>query len=321
MAVYTLRRLALFVVALLVASLVVFGVLRVLPGDAAQVIGGTTATPDQLASIRELYGLDRPLAAQYVTWLTDAVRGDLGDSVVTGAPVATQVAEKLQVTLPLAGLGLAVALLLGIPLGVWAGMRHDSLGGRAAAVVAQAAAAVPVVWVGLLLVALLGQGVGLLGALPSQGFPLAGWDDPGRALRSLVLPALTIGLVEGAVVLRYTRSAVLEAVPADYVRTAAAAGLTRDRALLRHGLPNVSLAVLSVIALQAASLLTGAVLVEALFALPGVGSMLVTDVGTRDLVKVQSEVFLMTALVLLVGLLVDLAHRLVDPRQRLAAEA
>lgn len=320
MAVYTLRRLGLFALALLVTSLVVFGVLRVLPGDVAQVIGGTTATPAQLAAIRELYGLDRSLADQYLSWLAGTGRGDLGVSVVTGAPVADQIAEKLQVTLPLAALGLVVALLVGLPLGVWAGMRHDGRFGRAVAVVAQAAAAVPVVWVGLILVVLFGRGVGMVGILPSQGFPVDGWDQPGQALQSLLLPALTIGIVEGAVVLRYTRSAVLEAAPADYVRTAAAAGLTRDRALLRHGLPNASLAVLAVIALQAASLLTGAVLVEALFALPGVGSMLVDDVGTRDLVKVQSEVFVLTATVLVIGLAVDLVHRAIDPRQRLAAQ-
>lgn len=318
MAVYVLRRLGLFVIGLLITSVVVFAVLRVLPGDIAQVIGGVTATPQRIAAIREAYGLDRPLVSQYVDWLTGVARFDLGDSLLTGSSISGEITEKFAVTLPLCLGGLVVAIGIGVPLGVWAGIKHEGRWGTAAAVISQAAAAIPVLWAGLLLIILLGDGVGLVGVLPSQGFPLDGWDTPGRAFRSLVLPSLTIGIVEGAVILRFVRSAVLEAAPADYVRTAAAKGLTRTQALLRHGLPNVSLAVLSVIALQAASLVTGAVLVEALFALPGVGTMLAGDVGNRDLIKVQGEIFVLTSIVLVVGLLVDIAHRVIDPRQRRA---
>lgn len=316
---YVTRRIALFAVGLLVVSLVVFAVLRVLPGDVAHVVGGTTATPDQLAAIRAAYGLGRPLPVQYLQWLTGIVHGDLGRSLLTDTPVATELWAKAQVTVPLATFGMLVAIVLGVPLGVWAGLRHEGRLGRAVAVVAQTAAAVPVVWAGLLLVVLLGQGVGLVGLLPSQGFPRDGWADPAAALRALVLPALTIGVVEGAALARFTRSAVLEASGQDYLRTAAAAGLTRDQALLRHGLPNVSLSVLSVLGLQAASLVAGAVLVEALFVLPGLGTLLASDVGDRDLVAVQGEIFALTAAVLAVGLVVDVVHRFVDPRQRLAA--
>lgn len=318
MAAYVLRRLGLFVLGLVVTSVIVFATLRVLPGDVAQVIGGIKATPEQLDRIRVAYGLDRSLASQYLDWLAGVVRGDLGTSLLTRAPIGGQLMEKFEVTLPLCAMGLAVAVAIGVPLGVYSALRNGRLVGGLVSVGAQALAAVPVLWAGLLLILVLGQGVGLVGVLPSQGFPLDGWDDPGRALRSLILPAITIGVVEGAIILRFVRSAVLEAIPQDYVRTAAAKGLTRTQAIVRHGLPNVSLAVLSVIALQAASLIAGAVLVETLFALPGVGSMLVADVGNRDLVKVQSEILLLTGLVLLIGLLVDVAHRVIDPRQRRA---
>jgi peptide/nickel transport system permease protein len=158
-----------------------------------------------------------------------------------------------------------------------------------------------------------------LGWLPPQGFPRDGWEEPGDAIRSLLLPALTIGVVEGAVLLRFVRSATLEAIGQDYVRTAAATGLTRRRALVTHGLPNVALSVVSVLALQVAGLLVGAVIVEQLFTLPGVGRLLVTNVGNRDLEMVQGAVFVFTAIVLVIGALIDVLARVIDPRQREAA--
>jgi len=313
---YILRRVGLFLLALAVTTLVVFATLRVLPGDVAQTIGGVRATPEQLEQIRSAYGLDRPLAVQYLSWVAGLLHGDLGDSLVTGAPIASEVLQKLEVTLPLTLFALTLSVVAGLPLGIWSGLHAGRADGQIIGFLSQAAAAVPVLWAGLLLVVLLGRGVGLIDALPTQGFPRDGWADPGRALESLILPALTIALVEGAVIVRFTRSAVLEALPADYLRTAAAKGMTRTRALLRFGLPNVSLSILSVIALQAASMITGAIVVETLFDLPGVGSMLVTDVASRDLIKVQSEVLLLVSLVLVVGLLVDIVHRLIDPRLR-----
>ncbi len=158
-----------------------------------------------------------------------------------------------------------------------------------------------------------------LGWLPPQGFPRAGWNDPGAAVRALILPALTIGVVEGAMLLRFVRSATLQALGEDYVRTAAAKGLTRTRALLSHGLPNVGLSVITVLGLQIAGIIVGAVVIEQLFTLPGVGRMLVSDVAGRDLPKVQGELLALTAVVLIVGAVVDLVHRLIDPRQREAA--
>ncbi len=313
---FLLRRVALLIVGLLVASVLIFLTLRVLPGDVAQVIGGIKATPEELERIRQELGLDRSLPAQYLDWVGGLLHGDLGTSLITGTPVADELSEKFAVTLPLALLSLLVALLIALPLGILSALRHDRPDGVVISFGSQILAAVPALWAGLLLIILLGRGVGLIGILPSNGFPREGWANPGAALVALILPALTIGLIEGAVLLRFVRSAALEAMSQDYVRTAAAKGLTPTGALVRHGLPNVGLSIVTIGALQIAGLITGAVLVESLFNLPGVGRMLVTDVGTRDLVKVQSEILLFTGIVLVIGTLVDILHRTVDPRQR-----
>ena len=310
---FLLGRTALFALGLVVASVLIFATLRLLPGDVAQAIAGTTGSPAQVAALREQLGLDRPIAAQYLDWAGGLLRLDLGESLVTGSPVAGEIAEKLGVTLPLAGLSLVFGLLIGVPAGVWAAARHRRPAGLVVGVGSQLLAAVPAVWLGMLLIALFAV---TLGWLPTQGWPLDGWQDPGRALRSLVLPALTIGIIEGAVLLRFTRSAAIGALDQDYVRAAAAKGMTLDRALLRHGLPNVMLSVVSVLGLQVVGLVVGAVVVEQLFTLPGLGRMLVTDVGRRDLTKVQGELMTLTAIVLFVGLLVDVAHRRLDPRLR-----
>lgn len=313
---FLLTRVVLLAIGLLIASALIFFTLRVLPGDVAQIIAGTQSTPEQVAAIREQLGLNVPLPLQYLDWIGGILRGDLGTSLVTGTPVVEELAEKATVTVPLALLALVIALLVSVPFGVLAALRRDTAAGTAFSVTAQALAAVPVVWAGMILVIVFAV---WLGWLPPQGFPRDGWEDPGDAIRSLLLPALTIGVVEGAVLLRFVRSATLEAIGQDYVRTAAATGLTRRRALLTHGLPNVALSVVSVLALQVAGLLVGAVIVEQLFTLPGVGRLLVTNVGNRDLEMVQGAVFVFTAIVLVIGALIDVLARVIDPRQREAA--
>jgi peptide/nickel transport system permease protein len=310
---FLLGRTALFALGLVVASVLIFATLRLLPGDVAQSLAGATGSPAQVAALRTQLGLDRPVAVQYLDWASGLLRLDLGESLVTGTPVAGEIAEKLGVTLPLAGLSLVFGLLIGVPAGVYAAARQRRPSGVAVGIGAQLLAAVPAVWLGMLLIALFAV---TLGWLPTQGWPLDGWSDPGRALRSLVLPALTIGVIEGAVLLRFTRSAAIGALDQDYVRAAAAKGMTLDRALLRHGLPNVVLSVVSVLGLQVVGLVVGAVVVEQLFTLPGLGRMLVTDVGRRDLTKVQGELMTLTAIVLFVGLVVDIVHRRLDPRLR-----
>lgn len=313
---YALTRLGLLFLGLAVASALIFLSLRVLPGDVAQLIAGTQSTPEQVAALRESLGLDVPLSTQYLDWIGGLLRGDLGTSLVTGESVAAELLDKARVTVPLAVMSLTVALLIGIPLGVLSALGRRTAGGTALSVASQALAAVPVVWAGMLLVVVFAV---WLGWLPPQGFPRTGWNDPGAAFRALVLPALTIGVVEGAMLLRFVRSATLQALGQDYVRTAAAKGLTRTRALVRHGLPNVGLSVITVLGLQIAGIIVGAVVIEQLFTLPGVGRMLVADVAARDLPKVQGELLALTGFVLLVGFVVDLVHRLIDPRQREAS--
>lgn len=313
---YALTRGALLLLGLFVASALIFLTLRVLPGDVAQQIAGTNGTPEQVAAIRENLGLNAPLWAQYTDWIGGVFRGDLGTSLYTGLTVTAELAEKARVTVPLGILSLVFALALSIPLGVLSALRRGRADGTALSVGAQALAAVPVVWAGMMLVVVFAV---WLGWLPAQGFPRGGWSQPLDAFRALVLPALTIGVIEGAMLLRFVRSATLQAIGQDYVRTAAAKGLTRNTALIRHGLPNVGLSVISVLGLQVAGIVVGAVIIEQLFSLPGIGRMLVADVDARDLPMVQGELLILTGFVLLVGFLVDIVHRLLDPRQREAA--
>lgn len=310
---YALTRLALLLLGLFVASALIFLTLRILPGDVAQMIAGINSTPEQIAAIRERLGLDAPLIAQYASWMGGIVRGDLGASLVTGTPVASELVQKAQVTVPLGLLSMLIALVIAIPFGVLSALRRGRPDGTALNVGAQALAAVPVVWAGMMLVVVFAV---WLGWLPAQGFPRSGWDQPWNALRSLLLPALTIGVIEGAMLLRFVRSATLQAVGQDFVRTGAAKGLTRTQALIRHGLPSVGLSIITVLGLQVAGIIVGTVIIEQLFTLPGIGRMLVTDVGNRDLLKVQGELLVLTGFVLVVGFVVDLVHRVIDPRQR-----
>ncbi|GAA4349051.1 ABC transporter permease [Microbacterium rhizosphaerae] len=310
---YALTRLALLVVGLVVASVLIFLALRVLPGDIATLIAGTNSTHAQIAAIRAQLGLDEPLFGQFADWIGGVARGDLGTSLRTGSTVASEIADKAQVTVPLGILALTVAIVFSVPLGVLSAMRRSRPDGTALSVGAQALAAVPVVWAGMMLVVVFAV---WLGWLPAQGFPRTGWQTPWLALRALILPAITIGIVEGAMLMRFVRSATLQAVGQDYVRTAAAKGLTRNQALVRHGLPSVGLSIITVLGLQIAGIIVGAVIIEQLFSLPGIGRMLVSDVAARDLPKVQGELLVLTSFVLVVGFVVDLVHRLIDPRQR-----
>ncbi|MEU6670119.1 ABC transporter permease [Streptomyces sp. NPDC046727] len=315
MTLYVVRRAALLVVSLLAASVLIFLVLRLLPGDIAQTIGGIKATPAQIAAVRQDLGLDRPLAAQYGSWIGGVVTGDFGRSVLDGTSVSGQLAEKFAVTGPLAAGAVVLALAFAVPLGILAAVRRDGRLGGVVNAFGQLGIALPTLWVGLLLVLVFAVQVRWL---PAQGFPVDGWAEPGQALRSLVLPWLTLALSEGAVLLRFVRSAVLDVLHQDWLRTARAKGHTRTGALVRHGLRNAAVPVVSVLGLQIAALVAGAVVVEQVFVLPGVGQMLITDVGNRDLDKVQGEILLLTGAVLVIGFLVDLAHRLIDPRLRSA---
>lgn len=308
------KRLLLFVGALVGLSLLVFALLRILPGDVAAVVAGTNATAERLTSLRAQMGLDKSYAAQYGDWVLGLLHGDLGTSVVSGKAVSAQVSSRASVTFPLIVLSLLIALAIGLPLGCAAVLtRNVRLRGvfHAAAIVA---GAIPALWGGLLLILLFSKGIGLMGLLPSQGFPDAGWAAPLSAMAALVLPALVTGITAGASIMRYTRAAVGDMASSQAVAMAMACGMTRRQAVLRVALRLAIPQLVSVIGLTFAQMVTGVMVVENLFALPGLGSMLVTDVGNRDLTAVQSELFLLAAFFLFLGLLVDLLHRMLDPR-------
>ena len=308
------KRLLLFVGALVGLSLLVFALLRILPGDVAAVVAGTNATAERLTSLRAQMGLDKSYAAQYGDWVLGLLHGDLGTSVVSGKAVSAQVSSRASVTFPLIVLSLLIALAIGLPLGCAAVLtRNVRLRGvfHAAAIVA---GAIPALWGGLLLILLFSKGIGLMGLLPSQGFPDAGWAAPLSAMAALVLPALATVITAGASIMRYTRAAVGDMASSQAVAMAMACGMTRRQAVLRVALRLAIPQLVSVIGLTFAQMVTGVMVVENLFALPGLGSMLVTDVGNRDLTAVQSELFLLAAFFLFLGLLVDLLHRMLDPR-------
>jgi peptide/nickel transport system permease protein len=310
---FLLRRLGLLVVAFFVTSVVVFLLLRLLPGDLAAVVGGTDAPPERIEALRETLGLNRPLVTQYLDWIGGILSGDFGTSALNGASVTDELRQKMEVSAPLVIASTVLSILVAVPLGIVAGARHRKVDGVALSVVSQLGIALPTFWVGLMLIILFAVHWQIL---PAQGFPTDGWSDPAMAIRSLVLPTITLALAQGAVLMRFVRSATLDVLHQEYIRTARAKGLTRTQALFRHGLRNASLPIVSILGVQVASLIAGVVVIERVFALPGVGQMLLKDVNSRDLVKVQGTVLLIAGIVLVIGFVVDVLHRLADPRLR-----
>lgn len=296
-----------------IASVLIFFSLRVLPGDVAQVIAGTQATPARVAELRAALGLNENLFAQYFDWMRGIVTFNLGDSVVTGTSMTGEIMAKLEVTMPLTIMSLIVGASIAFPLGIYSALRHDKPSSRLLTSASITLSAVPVVWAGLLLIIVFSN---TLHWLPSQGFPREGWANPAAAFVALMLPAITIGLVEGAVLLRFVRSAALTALTSDHVRTAMSRGMTRTHALVARGMPGVGLSIISLLGLQVAGLIVGAVLIEQLFSLPGLGKLLIVNVGNRDLPMVQTILLVLTGIILAVGTLVDIVHRILDPRLR-----
>lgn len=317
---FIIQRLLLFVAALFGVSILVFVALRILPGDVAAVMAGTAATPERIAELRSQFGLDRSYLEQYRDWAAGLLHGDLGTSVLTGRTVASQVATRGSLTFPLIVMSLFVALAIGLPLGCAAVIARGRVLAGALHVVAIVGGAVPALWGGLLLILMFARGVGVFGVFPSQGFPSTGWHDAGAAFASLVLPALATGIVAGAGVMRYTRAALGDLADGGAVVMAMACGMTRRQAVLRVGLRLAAPQLVSVAGLTFAQMITGVMVVESLFALPGLGALLVGDVGNRDLIAVQSELFLLAAFFLVLGLVVDLLHRLLDPRLKSATD-
>jgi peptide/nickel transport system permease protein len=310
---YLLRRLAWLVGSLFAAGSAVFFLLRVLPGDPAVTLLAVGAPPEQLATIRHQLGTDRPLLAQYGDWFGDLLTGRLGESLFTRTPVIDQVVDRLPVTLPLALSAFVLSILVAVPVGVFAALRRRGVAGLAVSGLAQLGIALPVFWVGIVVVWLLAVRWRLL---PPGGFPRAGWSEPSAALQSLVLPVVTLTAAQASLLVRYVRSATLDVLGQEYVRTARSLGYSLPRALWRHGLRNGAAPVVNVLGVLLAGSLLGTVVIESVFALPGLGTLLLASVKARDLPVVQGTVFLMTAAVLVVGLVVDLVQRMIDPRLR-----
>ncbi|MDF8262798.1 ABC transporter permease [Luteipulveratus flavus] len=307
-----LSRLAVLVASLAVSTMVVFGFMVVLPGSPARVALGVNASDASVAQLEQEFGLDRPKGVQYLDWVGGLLRFDLGRSYVSRAEIAPQIADRLQVTLWLVVTSTVLALVIAVPLGVLMAVRHRRASGVLLSALSQVGVAVPAFLAGVLLVALFSV---RLGWLPANGWtpPV---EDPAMFLEQLVLPVLSLGLVQGAVLARYVRSAVLDVMREDYIRTARAKGLRPMRALVRHGLRNAAIPVVTVLGLQLATLLVGAVVIERVFVIPGLGSGLLDAVANRDLILVQDIVMLLVTAVLIVNFVVDLLYLVIDPRLR-----
>ncbi|GIM96515.1 ABC transporter permease [Paractinoplanes toevensis] len=310
---YLVRRTAILIGSLFLAAVALFVLLRLLPGDPANALLPVGATPEQIEAARRQLGTDAPLLSQFGTWLGHVLTLDLGKSLISTLPVGPEIVTRLPVTVPLTLAAFLLAVLVAVPVGVLAAVRADRWYGPVLNAVAQFGIAVPAFWVGLLLITVFAL---KLQVLPAGGFPPDGWAAPGPATEALVLPVITVALVMSASLIRYVRTATLDVLGADYLRTARSLGYTKGQAMRRHGLRNAAVPVIAVLAMELATTFLGAVVVESVFALPGLGGLLVRGISQHDYPVIQGVMLVSTATVLVVGFLGDLAQRLVDPRLR-----
>ncbi len=307
-----LRRAAAFLATLFVVSLLVFTVVRVLPGDPALLIMGTEGSPEAAAALRRAMGLDRPIPVQYVEWLGGALRGDLGRSIQYDVTVGRLILSRLAVTLPLTGLAAVFMTLVAVPLGVYAATRHGRAGDYVTMLLSQLGIAIPSFWAGLLLILLFAVRLGWVQAGGFDGWAAGLW--PG--LRALLLPAFALGVVQAAILTRTTRGAVLEMLGADHVRTARAKGLAERTVTWKHVLRNALLTIVTILGLQLGQLLTGSIVLENVFYLPGLGRLALGAISARDLPVVQGVVLFVAVLVVTLNFVVDVLYTILDPRIR-----
>lgn len=308
------RRLLYSAVVLLGVMVVTFSLVHLVPGDPIRIALGTRYTEQSYLALQAASGLDRPLPVQFANYIGKAFTGDLGVSFRTGQPVAVSLAERLPATVSLAVVGLLVALVISLPLGIWAALREGRLTDGIIRIGSQLGVSVPDFWMGMLFITLFAATLGLL---PSSGYaPLA--ENPGQWARHVVLPGLTVGLVAGAIMTRYIRSAVLEVASMSYVRTARSKGLTPSVVTRRHILRNALVPVLTIAGIQLATILGGVIVVEVVFAWPGLGRLVFDAVASRDYPVIQGAVLLIAAMFLLVNLVVDVLYAVIDPRIRLS---
>jgi peptide/nickel transport system permease protein len=309
---YILRRLVQMVPVLLLVSLVVFSLLHLTPGDPATTMLGQEATPEAVAALRERLGLDQPLPVQYVRWLASVLRGDLGRSIRTNQPVTEAILERLPVTVQLSAMSILIALMIAIPVGIISALRRNTALDSGATTLALLGVALPNFLLAILLIYLFSI---QLRWLPPIGYvPL--WEDPGENLRRMIMPALTLGTALAAIIMRLTRSSLLEVLEQDYVRTARAKGLTESRMVRVHALKNSLIPVVTIVGLQIGGLLGGTVITETIFALPGIGRLIVDSIFRRDFPLVQGAVLFVAVAFLVTNLLVDLLYAFLDPRIR-----
>lgn len=308
---YVFKRLTALILSLAVASLVIFLVVEVAPGDPASYMLGINAQPDTVAALRAELGLDVPKTQRYLNWVSGMLVGDFGTSYTYRSPVSEMVADRLWISLPLALMALALSTLIAIPAGVLAAARRGGVADAGVMSATQFGVAIPNFWFAMLLVALFAI---KLRWFPSGGFP--GWDDPAAAFKSLTLPAVALALPQAAILTRVMRSSLIDILGEDFMRTARAKGLSRRQALWRHGLRNALIPVLTIIGLQFSFLLAGAIIIEQVFFLPGLGRLVFQSISQRDLIVVESVVMLLVFAVITVNFLVDLAYAIADPRLR-----
>jgi peptide/nickel transport system permease protein len=312
MTAFILKRLFVLSVTILLVSVIIFAVLMAIPGDPAQIILGIHATPETLQQLRHQLGLDRPLTIQYLSYMKNLVMGDLGRSITYDVPIGSLIFSRLQVTIPLALLSMIFAVLLSIPLGIYSALHRNRPGDYGIMVFSQVGLAVPAFWAGILLI--------LLFAVTLHWFPAGGFEswlvDPLRAVRSLLLPALSLGVVRAAVLTRMTRSSMLEILGEDYIRTARSKGLPERIVVYKHAFRNAIIPVVTIVGLQAGDLLAGAIIIENVFHLPGVGRLVFEAIGQRDLPVIQGVVLFIAITIVVINFVTDIAYGYLDPRIR-----
>lgn len=310
---FVVRRLVQMVPVLFFVTVIIFVLINLVPGDAARLFLGEEAPPDALAALRHQLGLDQPLYVQYLRWVGGMLRGDFGYSFKDHRPVLETLLQKVPVTAELAGVSLLISWMVAVPAGAIAAWRQRSVADYGVSAVALAGLSFPNFWFGIMLIYLFAVH---LRWLPASGFvPLT--QDPGRNLRTIVMPAVVLGLVLAAVVMRQLRSSMLEVMSADFVRTAKAKGLGERVVLIRHALRNAVIPVVTVMGLQMGTLLGGAIITETIFAVPGLGQLAVTSIYGRDYPMLEGVVMFSALAILLINLLVDIVYSLIDPRIKL----
>lgn len=303
-----------FALMLLAASALIFLALEVLPGNAAQILGGPEADPEAVTELASQLGLDQPAWSRYSSWLWGLIHGDLGESYTYGIPVTQLIGERLQVTLPLALLSMLLTLLIALPAGVYAASRQGRTGDHLVTVIAELGMSIPSFWMAILLMLVFAV---QLHWFPAGGFP--GWhsDEGGGfwpGLRALLLPALALALVQAAILTRFIRSSMVEVMREDFVRTVRAQGSSTRQTLWRHVLRNAWIPILTIAGLQFATLIAGAVVTENVFSLPGLGELIFKQIGNRDLLTVRNVLLLLVAMVMVINLCIDLLCAWIDPR-------